>query len=75
MIQRVSYALGAFGSTDTFYVTLSTYFYGIRDKPDVRRERYRKANAKMIAKQLQALVVGIRLVEIIFDLFDWWHHR
>lgn len=25
MIQRVSYALGAFGH-DTFYVTLSTYF-------------------------------------------------
>lgn len=38
MIQRVSYALGAFGH-DTFYVTLSTFFYGIRDKPDVRRNR------------------------------------
>lgn len=38
MIQRVSYALGAFGH-DTFYVNIKHLFYGIRDKPDVRRNR------------------------------------
>ena len=60
MIQRMSYALGAFGH-DTFYVTLSTYFMVF-----VTSQMFAGTDKAMIAT-VTSLVVGIRLVEIIFD--------
>ena len=64
MIQRMSYALGAFGH-DTFYVTLSTYFM-VFVTSQMFAGTDKATNAKMIAT-VTSLVVGIRLVEIIFD--------
>ena len=64
MIQRMSYALGAFGH-DTFYVTLSTYFM-VFVTSQMFAGTDKATNSKMIAT-VTRLVVGIRLVEIIFD--------
>lgn len=64
MKQRVSYALGAFGH-DTFYVTLSTYFM-IFVTSSLFAGADKATTAKMIGV-VTSLVVGIRLVEIIFD--------
>ena len=47
MIQRVSYALGAFGH-DTFYVTLSTYFM-VFVTSQMFAGTDKATNAKMIA--------------------------
>jgi lactose/raffinose/galactose permease len=64
MKQRVSYALGAFGH-DTFYVTLSTYFM-IFVTSSLFAGADKATTAKMIGV-VTSLVVGIRLVEIVFD--------
>lgn len=64
MVQRVSYALGAFGH-DTFYVTLSTYFM-VFVTSQMFAGADKATTARMIAT-VTSLVVGIRLVEIIFD--------
>ncbi|MFV0559432.1 MAG: glycoside-pentoside-hexuronide (GPH):cation symporter [Enterococcus sp.] len=64
MKQRVAYALGAFGH-DTFYVTLSTYFMVF-----VTSSMFAGADKATTAKMIgivTSLVVGIRLVEIVFD--------
>lgn len=64
MKQRIAYALGAFGH-DTFYVTLSTYFMVF-----VTSCMFAGADKATTAKMIgivTSLVVGIRLVEIIFD--------
>ncbi|WP_302372576.1 MFS transporter, partial [Enterococcus asini] len=64
MKQRIAYALGAFGH-DTFYVTLSTYFMVF-----VTSCMFTGADKATTAKMIgivTSLVVGIRLVEIIFD--------
>lgn len=62
--QRVAYALGAFGH-DTFYVTLSTYFM-VFVTSQMFAGTDKATTARMIAT-VTSLVVGIRLVEIIFD--------
>lgn len=64
MIQRVSYALGAFGH-DTFYVTLSTYFM-VFVTSEMFAGTDKATTARMIAT-VTSLVVGIRLIEIVFD--------
>jgi lactose/raffinose/galactose permease len=64
MKQRISYALGAFGH-DTFYVTLSTYFM-IFVTSSMFEGASKATTAKMIGI-VTSLVVGIRLVEIVFD--------
>ena len=64
MIQRVSYALGAFGH-DTFYITLSTYFM-VFVTSEMFAGTDKATTARMIAT-VTSLVVGIRLIEIVFD--------
>lgn len=64
MIQRLSYALGAFGH-DTFYVTLSTYFM-VFVTSEMFAGTDKTTTAHMIAT-VTSLVVGIRLIEIVFD--------
>ncbi|MFV0558837.1 MAG: glycoside-pentoside-hexuronide (GPH):cation symporter [Enterococcus sp.] len=62
--QRLAYAFGAFGH-DMFYVTLSTYFMVF-----VTSSMFAGANEATTAKMIglvTSLVVGIRLVEIVFD--------
>lgn len=61
--QRLGYALGAFGH-DTFYVALSTYFMIF-----VTSELFDGSNthATKLIGVITSLVVGIRLVEIVFD--------
>lgn len=62
--QRFAYAFGAFGH-DMFYVTLSTYFMVF-----VTSSMFDGASEATTAKMIglvTSLVVGIRLVEIIFD--------
>ena len=64
MKQRIAYALGAFGH-DTYYVTLSTYFMVF-----VTSCMFNGADKATTAKMIgivTSLVVGIRLVEIVFD--------
>lgn len=64
MKQRFAYAFGAFGH-DAYYVTLSTYFMIF-----VTSTLFAGANKTDEAKYIgmvTSLVVGIRLVEIIFD--------
>lgn len=64
MKQRIAYALGAFGH-DTYYVTLSTYFMVF-----VTSCMFNGADKTTTAKMIgivTSLVVGIRLVEIVFD--------
>ncbi|WP_010240623.1 glycoside-pentoside-hexuronide (GPH):cation symporter [Clostridium arbusti] len=64
MKQKISYALGAFGH-DIYYGTLSTYFMIFVTK-SMFEGAPKATQAKMIAL-VTTLVVGIRLVEIIFD--------
>ncbi|MCR3759796.1 glycoside-pentoside-hexuronide (GPH):cation symporter [Clostridium felsineum] len=64
MKQRISYALGAFGH-DIYYATLSTYFMIFVTKA-MFTGAPKDVQAKMIAL-VTTLVVGIRLVEIVFD--------
>ena len=65
MIQRFSYALGAFGH-DTFYVTLSTYYFMVFVTSEMFAGTDKTTTAHMIAT-VTSLVVGIRLIEIFFD--------
>lgn len=64
MKQKISYALGAFGH-DIYYGTLSTYFMIFVTK-SMFEGAPKATQAKMIAL-VTTLVVGIRLVEIVFD--------
>ncbi|MDF2505788.1 glycoside-pentoside-hexuronide (GPH):cation symporter [Clostridium sp.] len=64
MKQKISYALGAFGH-DIYYGTLSTYFMIFVTK-SMFEGAPKATQAKMIAL-VTSLVVGIRLVEIVFD--------
>lgn len=64
MKQKISYALGAFGH-DIYYGTLSTYFMIFVTKA-MFEGAPKATQAKMIAL-VTTLVVGIRLVEIVFD--------
>lgn len=60
--QRISYALGAFGH-DAYYITLSTYFIIF-----VTSSMFAGSpNANRMIATVTSLVVGIRLVEIVFD--------
>lgn len=62
--QRISYAFGAFGH-DVFYVTLSTYFMLFVTSSMFANTD--KATAAKLIGIVTSLVVGIRLVEILFD--------
>lgn len=64
MKQRIAYALGAFGH-DIYYATLSTYFMIFVTKA-MFEGAPKEVQTKMIGL-VTTLVVGIRLVEIIFD--------
>lgn len=64
MEQRFAYAFGAFGH-DAYYVTLSTYFM-IFVTSTLFTGADKATEAKYIGL-ITSLVVGIRLVEIIFD--------
>lgn len=64
MKQRLAYAFGAFGH-DTYYVTLSTFFMSFLTM-SMFEGADKATTAKMIGL-VTSLVVGIRLVEIMFD--------
>jgi lactose/raffinose/galactose permease len=64
MKQRFAFAAGAFGH-DIFYATLSTYFMIFVTK-SMFEGAPKDVQTKMIGL-VTALVVGIRLVEIVFD--------
>lgn len=64
MKQRIAYALGAFGH-DIYYATLSTYFMIFVTKA-MFTGAPKETQVKMIGL-VTTLVVGIRLVEIVFD--------
>ncbi|MBU3180067.1 glycoside-pentoside-hexuronide (GPH):cation symporter [Clostridium psychrophilum] len=64
MTQRLSFAAGAFGH-DIFYATLSTYFMIFVTKSMF--EGAPKATQMKMIGLVTSLVVGIRLVEIVFD--------